>query len=267
MPGVLRGAIRAALTAPGKRMRALLLLATAESFGCDPRKVIDAAAGFELIHGASLVLDDLPAMDDAQLRRGMPTLHRAWGEDIAILSAVAMLNHAYGLVASAHDTLRPRRWSSHAVLQRVVEAVGWNGTVGGQAVDLHSEGRPLEFETLEYIHSRKTGALFVAASAVGSMLANASEGAVRSLEAYAKNLGLAFQITDDILDETGTIEALGKDVGKDAGKLTFVRLAGLEGAAQLNGELIEAALEAIRPMGRKGEALQQLALMVRDRRK
>lgn len=267
MPDALRGPVRTALTLPGKRMRAILLLSTAESFGADPLRIVDAAAGFEMIHGASLVLDDLPSMDDAEQRRGHPTLHREWGEDLAILTAVAMLNHAYGLIGNAHAAARPRRWTGNDVLQRVVSSVGWDGSVGGEAVDLHCEDRALDFETLEYIHSRKTGALFVAACAVGAMLANGSEAAVRTLESYARNVGLAFQITDDILDETGTAEVLGKDVGKDAGKLTFVRLAGVEGAKQLAGELVDAALDSISGMGRKGEVLRQLATMVRDRRK
>lgn len=267
MPHVMRPPVQAALTLPGKRMRALLLLATAESFGTDPRRLVDAAAAFEMIHGASLVLDDLPSMDDAEFRRGQRTLHRVHGEDLAILTSVAMLNHAYGLLGQAHSAVKPRRWPANELLQRVVAAVGWDGSVGGEAVDLHSEDRPLDFQTLEYIHSRKTGAIFVAAAAVGAMLANASEPAVRTLESFARNLGLAFQITDDILDETGTLETLGKDTGKDAGKLTFVRLAGVEGAQQIADELIDVAIAAVQPMGRKGESLRQLAAMVKNRRK
>lgn len=218
-----------------------------------------------MIHTSSLILDDLPAMDDAELRRGEPTLHRRFGDDIAILTAVALLNHGYGQIVASHALARPRRWPLEQVLGKVIDAVGWDGSVGGEAVDLHSGSAPLDFPTLEYIHSRKTGALFVAAAATGAMLANASESAERAIEAYAKNLGLAFQITDDILDVTATREQLGKDVGKDEERLTFVKLAGLEGAKELNEELIETSLAAIGSLGPQAAPLRDLAAMLRDR--
>src|SRR5437868_4684114 len=149
---------------------------------------------------------------------------------LAILTAVSLLNHAYGLVAKNHSALNPRQWPLQQVIKRVVDAVGWDGTIAGQAVDLHSEGSKLDFDTLEFIHSRKTGALFVAAAAVGGMLANISAAALGRIEVFAKNLGLAFQITDDILDVTGEPEQLGKDVRKDEQRLTFVKLTGVDGA-------------------------------------
>ncbi|MGH9456336.1 MAG: polyprenyl synthetase family protein [Thermoanaerobaculia bacterium] len=265
MPEPLREPVRAALRSAGKRVRGILTLAAGESCGGRAPALLDAAAAFEMIHTSSLILDDLPSMDDAELRRGEPALHRRAGEDLAILTAVALLNHAYGLLARNHAALTPRRWPLAALMARVVEAVGWDGSVGGEAVDLHSEAARLDFATLEYVHSRKTGALFVAAAVAGAMLANAAEGRVRAIEAYAKNLGLAFQITDDILDATSTPEQLGKDVGKDEGKLTFVKLAGLDGARQLNGELIETSIAAVAPLGRAAEPLRALALMLRDR--
>ena len=243
----------------------MLTIAVGEASGCRAEKLVDAAAAMEMVHASSLILDDLPAMDDATLRRGQPALHRAFGEDLAILTSVALLNHAYGLVASNHATLSPRRWSAGDVVQRVVDAVGWDGTIAGEAVDLHSEDSRLDFDTLEFIHSRKTGALFVAAAAIGAMLANADGAAVRRFEIFAKNLGLAFQITDDILDVTSTPEQLGKDVGKDEGKLTFVKLAGVDGARQLAGELVDTSLAAISGMRASADPLRQLAVMVRDR--
>lgn len=264
-PPAIAEPIRRAIRSAGKRVRGLLLLAVGEALGARAEKLLDAAAAMEMIHTSSLILDDLPAMDDAQLRRGEATLHRAYGEDLAILAAVALLNHAYGLVSRNHAALSPRRWSAADVVQRVVDAVGWDGTIAGEAVDLHSEQSPLDFNTLEFIHSRKTGALFVAAAAVGAMLANADAAAVRRIEIYAKNLGLAFQITDDILDVTGTAEELGKDVGKDEEKLTFVKLAGVDGARQLAGELVETSLTAIAPMRAAADPLRQLAVLVRDR--
>ncbi len=265
MPEPLREPVRAAFRSPGKRVRGILVIAAGESCGCRTDALLDAAAAFEMIHTSSLIFDDLPSMDDAMLRRGEPTLHRRFGEDLAILTAVALLNHAFGLLGRNHRALSPRRWPLAALLDRTVAAVGWDGSVGGQAVDLHSGGAPLDFPTLEYIHSRKTGALFVAAGASGAMLANAPEPSVRAIEAYAKNLGLAFQIVDDILDATSTAEELGKDVGKDAERLTFVKLAGLDGARRLASELLDTSLAAVAGVGRAAQPLRDLALSLRDR--
>ncbi len=264
-PVVLDAPIRRALASPGKRVRGILLIAVGEAFGCRAEKLAPAAAAIEMIHASSLILDDLPSMDDALLRRGAPTLHREFGEDLAILTAVALLNHAYGLVAKAHADLSPRRWPMQQVVQRVVDAVGWNGTVAGEAVDLHSEGSKLDFDTLEFIHSRKTGALFVAAAAVGGMLANIHTAPLQRIEVFAKNLGLAFQITDDVLDVTSNPDILGKDVGKDEQRLTFVKLAGVEGARKLSEELVETSMTAIEPLGASAKPLRALAMMVRDR--
>lgn len=264
-PAPLRAPLERALTSAGKRVRGILLIAVGEASGCKAEKLVAAAAAMEMIHASSLVLDDLPAMDDALLRRGRPTLHREFGEDLAILSAVALLNHAYGLVAQAHAELSPRRWPMQPVMQRVVDAVGWDGTIAGEAVDLHSEGSRLDFDTLEFIHSRKTGALFVASAAVGGMLANIHTAPLQRIEVFAKNLGLAFQITDDVLDVTSNPEVLGKDVGKDEQRLTFVKLAGVEGARKLSEELVETSLAAIEPLGTAARPLRDLAVMVRDR--
>lgn len=264
-PAALEAPLRRALASPGKRVRAILLLAVGEAFGAKAEKLLPAAAGIEMIHTSSLILDDLPSMDDALLRRGQPTLHREFGEDLAVLSSVALLNHAYGQFVQAHVQCAPRRWPMQSVLQRVVDAVGWDGTIAGEAVDLHSEQSRLDFDTLEYIHSRKTGALFVAAAAIGGMLANIHEAPLQRIEVFAKNLGLAFQITDDVLDVTSNPETLGKDVGKDADRLTFVRLAGVEGARKLSEELVQTSLTAIEPLGAAVKSLRELALLVRDR--
>src|SRR5687767_5548154 len=268
-PAPLAVPLRRALVAPGKRVRGVLTIAVGEAIGARAEKLLPAAAAMEMIHASSLILDDLPSMDDALLRRGAPALHREFGEDLAILSAVALLNHAYGLVADAHAGLTPRRWPLQQVLQRVVDAVGWNGTIAGEAVDLHvdlwGEGSPLDFDTLEFIHSRKTGALFVAAAAVGGMLANVHPAPLQRIEVFAKNLGLAFQITDDVLDVTSVPEVLGKDVGKDEQRLTFVKLAGVDGARKLSEELVETSLAAIEPLGAAAKPLRDLAIVVRDR--
>ena len=264
-PAPLLGPLRQSITSQGKRVRGLLTVAAGEALGAKAPKLLDAAAAMEMIHTSSLILDDLPSMDDALMRRGAPALHRQFGEDLAILAAVALLNHAYALVAASHAAVRPRRWKVEQVMERVVDAVGWNGTIAGEAVDLHSEGSRLDFDTLEFIHSRKTGALFVAAAAVGAMLGNASPATLTRIEIYAKNLGLAFQITDDVLDVTADSAQLGKDVGKDEQRLTFVKLAGVDGSRKLVRELVETSLQAIEPMSKNGDPLRQLAVMVRDR--
>ncbi|HUJ12483.1 MAG TPA: polyprenyl synthetase family protein [Thermoanaerobaculia bacterium] len=257
--------LQRSLRASGKRVRGVLTIAVGEAAGCKAEKLVDAAAAMEMIHTCSLILDDLPAMDDALLRRGAPALHREFGEDLAILAAVSLLNHAYGLVAKNHAALNPRQWPLQQVMKRVVDAVGWDGTIAGEAVDLHSQESRLDFDTLEFIHSRKTGALFVAAGAVGGMLANMSAAALGRIEVFAKNLGLAFQITDDVLDVVGNPEQLGKDVGKDEQRLTFVKLAGVEGAKKLSEELVETSLSAIANLGPAAAPLRDLAVMVRDR--
>lgn len=264
-PAVLRSPLTDAFASPGKRIRGTLTLAVGEALGAKAVDLVDAACAFEMIHTSSLLLDDLPAMDDALVRRGQPAHHRAHGEDLAILTAVALLNHSYSQVVTSWKLAKPRRWDLAATLSEVIEAVGWNGSIGGEAVDLHSEDRELDFHTLEYIHSRKTGALFVASATVGAMLADCRDSALNSIRSYAKNLGLAFQISDDILDVTATKEQLGKDVGKDVEKLTFVKLAGLEGARELNRELIATAIAALEPIGKSGDRLRALAIMLRDR--
>ena len=264
-PSPLDAPLRRSLGSAGKRVRGVLTIAVGEAIGADPKKLVPAAAAMEMIHTCSLILDDLPSMDDALLRRGAPTLHREFGEDLAILSAVALLNHAYGFIAEAYGVLCPRRWPMQQVMQRIFDAVGWNGTIAGEAVDLHSEGSRLDFDTLEFIHSRKTGALFVAAAAIGGMLANIHPAPLQRVEVFAKNLGLAFQITDDGLDVTSAPEVLGKDTGKDEQRLTFVKLAGVEGARKLSEELVETSLTAIEPLGNAAKPLRDLAILVRDR--
>ncbi|HEX7707911.1 MAG TPA: polyprenyl synthetase family protein [Thermoanaerobaculia bacterium] len=264
-PVPLHAVLQRTMAAAGKRVRGILVIAVGEASGCKAERLLPAAAAIEMIHTSSLILDDLPAMDDAQLRRGEPALHREFGEDLAVLAAVALLNHAYGLVGEAHADLAPRRWPLQQVLQRVVDAVGWDGTIAGEAVDLHSEGSTLDFDTLEFIHSRKTGALFVAAAAVGGMLANIHPAQLQRIEIFAKNLGLAFQITDDVLDVTSSVEVLGKDVGKDEQRLTFVKLAGVEGARALSEELVETSVRAIDPLGPAAAPLRELATTVRNR--
>ena len=197
--------------APSKRVRPVLTLLAAELCGSVPARAVAAAAVMELVHASSLILDDLPSMDDAPLRRGRRANHLEFGEAIAILAAFGLLNLAYGTLARTYEAALAARLSS-----RIAEAVGTEGLIGGQAIDLLATDQQITFETLERIHRGKTGALFSAAATSGAMIAGASADAVRSLEAFAKNLGLAFQIIDDLLDVEGNPAETGKATREDA---------------------------------------------------
>ncbi|MCM2270347.1 MAG: polyprenyl synthetase family protein, partial [Thermoanaerobaculia bacterium] len=230
-------ALRYAALGTGKRVRPVLTLAVAELLGDAGDESLDLACAVELVHAASLVLDDLPSMDDAELRRGRPTTHRAFGEDVAILAAFALLTRAFQLVADAGQRLALKRYTSEDMVHHLADAVGTQGLVGGQALDLSSDPATVDLERLEYIHSHKTGALFLAAAELGAMAADARRKDLEAVARYAKNLGLAFQIEDDLLDALASREATGKDVRQDAGKVTFVKLLGVDGARALADEL------------------------------
>ena len=212
--------------APSKRVRPVLTLLCAELCGGAAAKAVTAAAAIELVHASSLILDDLPSMDDAPLRRGRPTNHREFGEAIAILAAFALLNDAFAALARAYEPALSARLTT-----LLSQSVGVEGLVGGQALDLLATDTAIDFDTLERIHRGKTGALFVAAAAAGALTAGAADDAVASLSAYAKNLGLAFQIVDDLLDVEGDPAQTGKAVRSDARKTTFVSFSGVDGCA------------------------------------
>jgi geranylgeranyl diphosphate synthase type II len=249
------------LLAPSKRVRPVLTLLCAELCGGRSAQALPAAAAIEMVHAASLILDDLPSMDDAPLRRGRPSNHKAFGEAIAILAAFALLNDAYGTIARSYEPALASR-----VTALVADSVGVNGLVGGQADDLLATDQQIDFEMLERIHRGKTGALFVAAATAGALTAGARTDAVAALAAYAKNLGLAFQIVDDLLDVEGTTAETGKAVRSDARKTTFVSFSGIEGARQLARELCETADRALTPFGARADKLRQLSAFVAARR-
>ena len=254
-----------ALTSPGKRLRPVLTLAVAELFGETGPPVLDLACAVELVHACSLILDDLPSMDDATLRRGRPTTHVEFGEAVALLAAFGLLNRAYALVAEAAGKLALRRYTPEDMVHHLADAIGSGGLIGGQALDLASRPEEMDLDRLEYIHSHKTGALFIAAGELGAMAADARRRDLEAVTRYAKNLGLAFQISDDLLDVTASREEAGKDVGQDVGKVTFVRLLGVEGARTLAGELLAFAGASIEPLGRRAEPLAEIARFVRSR--
>src|SRR5688572_23126660 len=247
--------------APSKRVRPVLTLLAAELCGGAAARAVPAAAAIELVHASSLILDDLPSMDDAPLRRGRRANHLEFGEAVAILAAFGLLNLAYGSIARAYE---PALASSMA--SRISDAVGPAGLIGGQALDLEATSRPIDFETLERIHRGKTGALFVAAAACGALAASAAAEPIAALSAYAKNLGLAFQIVDDLLDVSGDPQETGKAVRADARKTTFVSFSGVEGARQLAVELCDTADRALAPFGAKADRLRELSRFVAARR-
>lgn len=249
------------LHAPSKRVRAVLTMLAAELCAGSARRAVKAAAAVELVHSSSLILDDLPAMDDAPLRRGRPANHREFGEAIAILAAVALLNLAYGTLTAAYEPPL-----AAALSARLSEAIGLTGLIGGQTADLLATDRTIDFDTLELIHRGKTGALFVASALSGAMTAGAPAEALQCLAAYAKNLGLAFQIVDDLLDVEGDPRETGKATRGDARKTTFVSFSGVAGARQLAGELCETADLALAPFGARAERLRALSAFVAGRR-
>lgn len=261
-PAVLQEAMRHTALAPGKRIRGVLVLVAGTlGRGASIEPLLPLASAVELVHAASLILDDLPAMDDASVRRGRPALHRVVGEANAILAAVALLNSGYDEINRSALRSRARR----DVMERLVGAIGADGLIGGQIVDLESTGRPLDLEALEYIHSHKTGALFTAAAEIGALGSGARARDVEALRRYAKNLGLAFQITDDLLDYSGDPATTGKDAGLDRDKTTFVDLCGIDGSRRLVDELIDASVESLSSLGRRAERLRALAEFVRSR--
>ena len=247
--------------APSKQVRAVLVMLCAELCRGNAPHAVPAAAAIELVHSSSLILDDLPAMDDAPLRRGRRSNHLEFGEATAILAAFGLLNLAYGAVARAYEPPVAARMSS-----LLSDAIGPGGLIGGQALDLRATDQQIDFEMLERIHRGKTGALFVAAAACGALTAGAAAEPIAALSAYAKNLGLAFQIVDDLLDVAGDPDMTGKAIRADARKTTFVSFSGVDGARQLAVELCETADRALAPFGAKADRLRELSAFVAARR-
>ncbi len=254
------------LTAGGKRLRPILLMAAADAAGGRGEDYLTSACAVEMIHTYSLVHDDLPAMDDDDYRRGKLTNHKVYGAGLATLAGDALLTMAFELLARqqgvpAETMLR--------VVREISEAVGANGMVGGQALDLASEGKRIDMDTLRRMHMAKTGALFRASVRSGAILGGADEAQLAALTEYAEAFGLAFQITDDILDVTGDAAAIGKPVGSDERnhKSTYVTLTSLEEAKRLAREAADRAHEALAPLGGKAAFLDELAeyLVTRDR--
>ncbi len=229
-PALLHQAMAYSLLARGKRMRPILALMTSAHLGCRRHLALDAGCALEMVHAASLIMDDLPAMDDAELRRGQPTAHRRFGVDVALLASVALLNRAFAVVAASPDLPAEARIQIVAVL---ADAVGSQGLVGGQVLDLRARSSHMRESELEQLNGMKTGALFVAAAAIGGIVAGAPAPVIETLKQLGRELGLAFQIADDILDGVEFAHATGKDTGKDVGKPTLGSVLGPAGARAL----------------------------------
>ncbi|MGJ5672898.1 MAG: geranylgeranyl diphosphate synthase CrtE [Nostochopsis sp.] len=259
-------AMRYSLLAGGKRLRPIICLATCEMTGGKIAMAMPTACALEMIHTMSLIHDDLPAMDNDDYRRGKLTNHKVYGEDIAVLAGDGLLAYSFEYVAiNTKDVPAERVLRVVSILGR---AVGAAGLVGGQVLDLESEGKSdISSETLDFIHNHKTGALLEASVVCGGILAGTSEDNVQRLSRYAKNIGLAFQIIDDILDITSTQEQLGKSVGKDqkAKKVTYPSLWGIEKSQKQAQQLIESACAELEPFGKAAEPLVALAHFITSR--
>ena len=261
-------AMNYSMTAGGKRLRPLLLQESFRLFGGTGEAVKPFMAAMEMIHTHSLIHDDLPALDNDDYRRGRLTTHKVYGEAMSVLSGVALLNRAYEVMISAFDLTEDKE-RVIAAMRIMADKTGINGMLGGQSVDVENDGKPLEREMLDYIYKNKTSALIEASMMTGAVLAGASEEELEVVEQAAENIGLAFQIQDDILDVTSTQEELGKPIHSDEknNKVTYVSLMGAPAAAGKVKELSEHAVELLNSLDRKNEFLDLLVESLISRRK
>jgi geranylgeranyl diphosphate synthase type II len=266
-PTSVHEAMRYSLFAGGKRVRPILAIAAAEALGAKTSDLLPLAGSLEFIHTYSLIHDDLPAMDDDDCRRGRPTCHKVYGEAIAILAGDGLLNMAFEVLSDPRRTKAVPANRLLSIIKEIGTASGVHGMVGGQVVDMESEGKDIDFPTLEYIHTHKTGALIRASVRVGALYAKASEKRLKVLTRYGESVGLAFQIADDILDITGKQAEIGKAVGSDLkkGKKTFPGFYGLEGSRLRANEVANKAIQSLRDFDHKADPLRELAKYIVNR--
>jgi geranylgeranyl diphosphate synthase type II len=265
-PATLHEAMRYSLFAGGKRMRPALCLAAAAACGGKDAEALPLACAVECIHTYSLVHDDLPAMDDDDFRRGKPTNHKVYGEGIAILVGDALLTQAFEIAAKCKGW---PRYGHQQIILELARASGSLQLIAGQVADLEGEGKKINAQQLQYIHERKTSALLAGSVRLGGMSANCTRSQLKALTDFGHNVGLAFQVIDDILDVTQTSEKLGKTAGKDtqAQKATYPAIVGLEKSRKIASSLTQRAFAALQPFKQTAEALRALAehLLKRDR--
>ena len=257
-PPTIHRAIRYSLFAGGKRLRPILCLAAAEACSGSEVNAMPLACAVECIHTYSLIHDDLPCMDDDDFRRGKPTSHKVFGEGVAVLAGDALLTFAFELAARAKAS---RRYSHADLVREIALASGSLFLIAGQVADLEGEGKKTTHSQLRYIHERKTSALLTCSIRLGAMSANASPNILRALTRFGYNLGMAFQVIDDILDATKTSEELGKTAGKDAkaGKATYPSILGMKRSEAEANRYTKAAIGALKPLGNRAFRLHQLA--------
>jgi geranylgeranyl diphosphate synthase type II len=261
----LAAAMRYSVFAGGKRLRPILVMASAEAVGSSIGAALNTACAFECIHTYSLIHDDLPAIDDDDLRRGKPTCHKVYGEAVAILAGDALLTLAFDIITSTKGVAPDKLLR---VVSELSRGAGAGGMIGGQLVDIESEGRDISFPVLEHIHIHKTGALIVAAIRSGAIIGGADADQLAALTTYGEALGLAFQITDDVLDLEGTDEELGKPSGSDLkkDKATYPSLVGLNESKRMATDVMEKGVEVIESLGAQATPLRDLADFVINRR-
>jgi len=265
-PEIIYQAVRYSLFAGGKRLRPILCMAAAEAVGGHGQDFLPCACALEMIHTYSLIHDDLPAMDNDDYRRGMPTNHRVFGEGIAILAGDALLTEAFHLLSSPECT-RDNPEKHLQVINLIARAAGTAGMVGGQAMDLQGEGKTLALQAIEDMHRRKTGAMLTVSVSSGAILAGASTKQTAALSRYGQDIGLAFQIADDILNVTGDSDLMGKGTGSDLsrGKTTFPALMGLDASRNRLTELVEEAGAHLAGFDNRAEPLRWIARYIMDR--
>ncbi|WP_251551314.1 polyprenyl synthetase family protein [Neobacillus muris] len=265
-PPILKESMIYSLEAGGKRMRPLLLFATLDAFGIDPKNGLRAAAAIEMIHTYSLIHDDLPSMDNDDLRRGKPTNHIVYGDAVATLAGDALLTYSFEVIASTPSEFASPE-TKLKLIAEMAKAAGTEGMVGGQVADMEGEGKELSIEELEYIHIHKTGKLLGFSVQAGAILAEASQTLLDQLRGYAHHLGLAFQIQDDILDLVGNQQLIGKPVGSDTvnHKSTYPKVLTLEGARDALRNHILSAKEYLQLTGLNTGLLMELSDLVASR--
>lgn len=266
-PVVLHRAMRYSLFAGGKRIRPILALAAGDVVGESPEYLLSLAAAIECVHTYSLIHDDLPAMDNDDLRRGKPTVHKAFGEATAILAGDALLTLAFDLLSSSHSARIHRADRLLLAIRELACAAGSRRLIAGQVMDMLSEGKAVDHETIAYIVRNKTGALIRASLTCAAILGGGSDEQILLLGGFGENLGAVFQIRDDLLDLEGDPAKLGKNVNKDRerGKATYPALVGPEAAKEMMRSLIDTAIEIVRPLGVKAEPLVALGRYVIER--